>query len=113
MASAVAAQGVSFPTTVIYPVGSFPRSLAIADFDGDGKADLAVVNKNSQTVSILLGHGDGGQLGTDRGDHSGQPEPPEGRDLQRPGIDDDAAEEFADARAGRQGPRFTSHDKRA
>ncbi|TMH06188.1 MAG: VCBS repeat-containing protein, partial [Betaproteobacteria bacterium] len=59
MASAIAAQGVSFPTTVIYPVGSFPRSLAIADFDGDGKADLAVVNETSQTVSILLGHGDG------------------------------------------------------
>ena len=59
MASAAAAQGVSFPTTVTYTVGSFPRSLAIADFNGDGKADLAVVNETSQAVSILLGHGDG------------------------------------------------------
>jgi FG-GAP-like repeat len=29
------------------------------DFNGDGKLDLAVTNASSNTVSILLGNGDG------------------------------------------------------
>jgi hypothetical protein len=33
--------------------------LAAGDFNGDGHADLAVVNQASNTVSILLGNGDG------------------------------------------------------
>ena len=36
-----------------------PISLAAADFNGDGKLDLAVANYNGGTVSILLGNGDG------------------------------------------------------
>jgi hypothetical protein len=40
--------------------GSSPVALAVADFNGDGKPDLAVVNNTSPgTVSILLGNGDG------------------------------------------------------
>ena len=31
----------------------------MGDFNGDGKADLAVANYESTTVSILLGNGDG------------------------------------------------------
>jgi len=33
--------------------------LAIADFNGDGKLDLAVANSTSNSVSVLLGRGDG------------------------------------------------------
>jgi hypothetical protein len=37
-----------------YEVGSSPVSLAVADFNGDGKLDLAVANSTDGTVSILL-----------------------------------------------------------
>src|SRR5437588_10729819 len=34
-------------------------SLAIGDFNHDGKNDIAAVGNNTNTVVILLGHGDG------------------------------------------------------
>ena len=37
--------------------GAFPVSVAVGDFNGDGKQDLAVVNQNSNNVSILLNTG--------------------------------------------------------
>jgi Bacterial Ig-like domain (group 3)/FG-GAP-like repeat len=40
-------------------VGSFPEALKIGDFNNDGNLDLAVANGNDNTVSILLGNGDG------------------------------------------------------
>src|SRR5207244_11639447 len=39
--------------------GTAPSGLATADFNGDGKLDLAIVNSGSNTVSILLGNGNG------------------------------------------------------
>jgi hypothetical protein len=39
--------------------GYFPSDLALGDFNGDGKVDLAVLNNLSQTFTILLGNGDG------------------------------------------------------
>jgi hypothetical protein len=39
--------------------GSVPASVAVADFNGDGKEDLAVANAGSNTITILLGKGDG------------------------------------------------------
>jgi hypothetical protein len=39
--------------------GIFPSGIAVADFNGDGYPDLAVTNQNDNSVSILLGNGDG------------------------------------------------------
>ena len=36
-----------------------PYSVAVGDFNGDGKPDLAVANADSATSSVLLGNGDG------------------------------------------------------
>ena len=33
--------------------------MAVGDFNGDGKADLAVANYSDNSVSVLLGNGDG------------------------------------------------------
>jgi hypothetical protein len=50
---------LSFLPVVNYPVGVNPQAVVTGDFNGDGKLDLAVANTNSNTVSILLGKGDG------------------------------------------------------
>ena len=42
-----------------YATGKNPQAVAVGDFNGDGKPDLAVVNATADTVSILLGNGDG------------------------------------------------------
>jgi hypothetical protein len=41
------------------PVGGFPFFSVVADFNGDGSADIAVSNADDSTVSVLLGNGDG------------------------------------------------------
>ena len=43
-----------------FPVGSSPDSVAVGDFNGDGKLDLAIANKGDGTVTVLLGNGKGG-----------------------------------------------------
>jgi hypothetical protein len=40
-------------------VGQGPQALVVADFNGDGYKDLAVVNTKDNTVQILLGEGSG------------------------------------------------------
>jgi hypothetical protein len=40
------------------PVGVQPSSIAAADFNGDGRTDLAVTNLASGSVSVLIGQGD-------------------------------------------------------
>ncbi len=42
-----------------YPVGVSPTAIAIADFNGDGRPDLAVSNFKDNKVSILLQQNDG------------------------------------------------------
>ena len=39
--------------------GASPTAIVVADFNGDGKADLAITNSSGDNVSILLGDGTG------------------------------------------------------
>lgn len=48
-----------FDSPINYSVGDGPRSVTCGDFDGDGNSDIAVANRYSDHVSILLGNGDG------------------------------------------------------
>jgi hypothetical protein len=41
------------------PTGKNPFAAAAGDFNADGKLDLAVANSGDNTVSVLLGNGDG------------------------------------------------------
>jgi hypothetical protein len=42
-----------------FAVGSISQSIAVGDFDLDGRLDLAVANFGDGTVSVLFGNGDG------------------------------------------------------
>jgi Flp pilus assembly secretin CpaC len=48
----------TLPTTA-YPTGTDPVSVITANFNPTGSIDLAVANETANTVSILLGNGDG------------------------------------------------------
>lgn len=50
---------IDFAAAKSYPVGTSPAAIAVGDFNGDGKVDIAVANTRSGDVSILLGNGDG------------------------------------------------------
>jgi len=41
------------------PVGNNPRSVVVADFNGDGFLDLAVANQGDNSISLFRGNGDG------------------------------------------------------
>ncbi len=43
-----------------FATGSYPQSVTVGDFNGDGHSDLAVANSGSNNVTILLGNGSGG-----------------------------------------------------
>jgi Bacterial Ig-like domain (group 3)/FG-GAP-like repeat len=55
----VAAQTSQFLDAPQYSTGAKPESVAVAYFNGDRNLDIAVANATSNTVSILLGNGDG------------------------------------------------------
>src|ERR1700686_4746463 len=50
---------VSFAAPVNYTVGTLPFANAVGDFNGDHILDVAVVNENTNNVSVLFGNGDG------------------------------------------------------
>jgi len=47
------------PIASISSGGTKPGSVVVADFNGDGKLDVAVSNFNSNTISVFLNKGDG------------------------------------------------------
>src|SRR5205807_2107522 len=54
----------TFRAALTFAAGSGPYSVALGDFNGDGRPDLAVANYGSlqqpgTTISVLLGNGDG------------------------------------------------------
>jgi hypothetical protein len=51
---------VAFSAPNFFMTQNVPDSVAVGDFNSDGNQDLAVVNRDSNTVSILLGNGSGG-----------------------------------------------------
>jgi len=50
---------VEFAAARNYPVGTNEKAIVVADFNNDGKLDIAVADSGSNNVSILLGNGDG------------------------------------------------------
>jgi hypothetical protein len=51
---------LTFLPAVDYPVGTYPQAVATADFNNDGNLDLVTANAGNNTVSVLLGDGQGG-----------------------------------------------------
>src|SRR5438874_2283208 len=49
----------SFTMGSTFAVGLLPTSVAVADVNGDGKPDLVVANGGGDSVSVLLGNGNG------------------------------------------------------
>ena len=53
---------ISFSSQMNFQCIPYPKSIAIADINGDGKTDLALTNADSNTVSILRNTGSIGNL---------------------------------------------------
>ncbi len=53
------AGSAGFNADVTYGTGVLPRYVLAADLNGDGHLDLAVANRNSHYMSILINNGDG------------------------------------------------------
>ena len=56
---AYVSSGVAWAAPVDYLVGTYPRRVVTADFNGDGKLDLASVNQIGNNVTVRMGAGDG------------------------------------------------------
>jgi len=59
-----AIRGVASATPLPFPLGSNPDSVAVGDFDGDNKMDLAVALAKLDKIVVLMGNGMGGFVPT-------------------------------------------------
>src|SRR5271155_525891 len=59
LSGALLAHAGQFLEAPQYPTGTNPQAMAAGDFNNDGNLDFAVANSTANTVSILLGNGDG------------------------------------------------------
>lgn len=57
---AAAPAGAVLGPATNFPTGGSPRAVAVADFTGDGKADIATADSLGDAISILPGDGSGG-----------------------------------------------------
>ncbi|MES2734428.1 MAG: IPT/TIG domain-containing protein [Bacteroidota bacterium] len=62
LANAGTLNTASFAPKTDFLVGNNPYSLAIADLDGDGRPDIAVANRGTQTISLLRNVGHAGNI---------------------------------------------------
>ncbi|MBN9414676.1 MAG: VCBS repeat-containing protein [Candidatus Eremiobacteraeota bacterium] len=49
----------TFGAATVLNTGTFPRGLAAADFNGDGRIDFVTANRNSNNLSVFLNNGAG------------------------------------------------------
>jgi hypothetical protein len=57
--AADAGEGLLFRDQQRFSVGETPKSVAVADLNGDGGGDIVTANTSSNDISVLLGNGDG------------------------------------------------------
>ncbi|MGA9977905.1 MAG: VCBS repeat-containing protein [Candidatus Sulfotelmatobacter sp.] len=55
----LSAQSTPFNGPRDYIVGAGPQSVVVADFNGDGRPEIATANYESNNISILLQNSDG------------------------------------------------------
>ncbi len=55
----LSAQSMPFNGPRDYVVGSYPESVVVGDFNGDGRPDIATANQQSNNISVLVQNSDG------------------------------------------------------
>src|SRR4051794_5649448 len=62
IAAAAFAQTPDFIQPASYATGGSSKYIAVADFNGDGRRDIATYESASQSLSVMFGDGNGGFL---------------------------------------------------